>query len=157
MNLQGSSWNRGDAGRFTLNLGVYFPAEAALGESTTAGREKPAQVDCIVSERIGCLLPGARDYWWQIEREGDEERVGTEAAEALAEYGIPWLEAHSGSTAAQAWAERKGLYYWAAVFALQRGEVDGARKLVRRAANEAQGRPELVTRLRSWAAKHGLE
>ena len=156
VNLQASRWNSAESGDFTCNLGVYFPAAAELAESATAGKENPGEADCIVSERLGVLMPVGRDYWWRIDEQSHDSLVGREVANAIAEYGLRWLDEHSGLAGAEAWSATKNLFFWAAVFALCRGERSLAERYVERAISGAAGAQPLEGRLRDWAERRHL-
>ena len=156
VNLQASSWNAPTSGRFTVNLAVYFPAEAELADSVTAGRSAPTHSHCIVQERIGLLMPEGADHWWEVGCDEDEVEAGGEAAAAVARYGLPWLEAHSDPAIARQWTESKRLLFWSAVFALRAGDSRAASDLLASALNAATDRPALEKRLREWGVRQGL-
>jgi uncharacterized protein DUF4304 len=97
-------------GKFTVNLGLYDPDEAAV-------RLEPAKAfehHCAARhrQRLGFLLPrrpGAlarvpivgllfrpRDAWWPA---GDPTAIET-ARDAILAYGLPWLESQTPAKAA---------------------------------------------------------
>jgi hypothetical protein len=65
--FRGSRWNQGTTGRFTMNLGVYFPGVAQLSWlPMPANKNRPSTHDCLLETRIGALTPNHQDYWWEI-------------------------------------------------------------------------------------------
>jgi hypothetical protein len=93
------------AGKFTVNVAVYDPARCDA-------RVEPAKAlehHCApaLRQRLGLLIPGRlralerlpvvglvfrpRDTWWATD---DATAVGA-ATDAVAAYGLPWLEARS--------------------------------------------------------------
>src|SRR5579862_7392146 len=67
LNVQGSQWNRGAGGRFTINLGVYFPELSRILDDTSP-EDRPTIVSCpmCLQERLPGLALG-RDIWWEVE------------------------------------------------------------------------------------------
>jgi hypothetical protein len=98
-------------GKFTVNLAVYNPADAAAQVEP----EKAFEYHCSVRlrQRLGFLLPrplGAfarlpvlgylflpRDKWW---RAGDPEAI-EKARDAIFTYGLAWLESKTHGAAAE--------------------------------------------------------
>src|SRR5262245_58254178 len=64
VNVQASQANIGSEGRFTLNLGVYFPAVAKRRVMVARGAY-PKEYEGTLRARIGSLMPGNRDHWWE--------------------------------------------------------------------------------------------
>ncbi len=110
VNVQASSWNEGSSGRFTVNLGVYFSVLADLGG---IGRltEKPLESDCLVRCRIGHLLPGGNDRWWEVKADEDHTRTVSEVQHACVGEEQAWLDAYSDlSTARSFLVVQRSLY-----------------------------------------------
>lgn len=110
VNVQASSWNEGSSGRFTVNLGVYFSVLADLGG---IGRltEKPLESDCLVRCRIGHLLPGGNDRWWEVKADEDHTKTVSEVQHACVGEGQAWLDAYSDlSTARSFLVVQRSLY-----------------------------------------------
>jgi hypothetical protein len=154
-NVQGSWTNIGETGKFTINLGVYFP-EAAVLRNGPPAVEKPNESDCIVHERIGFLLPVRQDHWWEIRPATDLPQLINEVSHAWVNYGKPWLELHSDLSRAEAFLERKGLKAWAAVFSILRHDVAKAKALLAEAIAQAERSPQLASSLRQWGQQHEL-
>lgn len=92
VNVQASQGNFGDSGRFTLNLGVYLPAVAALLGHEVQKGSYPRESECTIRERIGALMPNGRDAWWEIGSETDLSVLTAEVQGAWLRHGKPWLD-----------------------------------------------------------------
>ena len=152
VNAQGSKWNAGAEGQFTLNLGSYWPALAAQLVGPEHVSAAPAEADCHLRQRIGPLLPGGQDHWWTVSPETDLAALGAEVTAAWQAYGAPWFDAVPDLRAAGDRLEQQRSYYWAAAAALADGDRARAAK---RVAEGLARNPEGAV-LRSWAAQHGL-
>ena len=136
-NLQASWTNHGDAGTFTLNLGVYFP-EAVRLFALWPVKEKPGESDCIVSERIGFLMPRGTDVWWEVNSGTNVELLGHELALTWRTHALPWLDAHTDPVIARDFV-RKVSPLWAAIFSVLVGDRATGRELFEQAVAESQG------------------
>jgi predicted Zn-dependent protease len=92
VNIQGSRTNSGDSGRFTMNLGVYFPSVARLAGTET---ESPLEYECTLRARIGRLMPTSYDHWWELDAAADIDALAADVADAYRRFGEDWLQAHS--------------------------------------------------------------
>ena len=92
VNIQGSMTNSGDSGRFTMNLGVYFPAVARLVGTET---ESPLEYECTLRSRIGRLMPARGDHWWELDAATDVDALAADVADAYRRFGEDWLQVHS--------------------------------------------------------------
>jgi len=94
INVQASVSNAGSSGRFTVNLGVYFATLADLGG---IGRltDNPSESDCHLRCRIGHLLPGRQDLWWEVGEHQDNSSVVGDVRRACTGKGLAWLDAHA--------------------------------------------------------------
>jgi len=63
--FQRSTSNSREQIKFTVNIGVVC-GELLDGERSPGTVDKAALWDAHVSERIGFLLPGHNDKWWEI-------------------------------------------------------------------------------------------
>lgn len=149
VNVQASSGNSAAQARFTLNLGLYVPEiEALAGHSPPAG--KPKEYDCTLRERIGLLMPQARDHWWTLAPDSDPASLAPELAEAFAAYGLPWLEGHADLAGIAArLADAPTIL--AAAAALAAGDREAA---ARRIEHMKAERPRAVAVAEAWAARH---
>lgn len=70
VNVQSSQWNNSSRSRFTMNMGIYFPAiDAVMDGVWTKPGAKPWSskiYNCQLWKRIGFLLPVQRDFWWEV-------------------------------------------------------------------------------------------
>ncbi len=154
--LQGSDANTAERGKFTLNLGVYFP-DADVLQHGPPPIAHPTEADTAVWERIGMLMPVVQDVWWTADGSHVLEVVA-EIASAWSEFGQPWLDQHADMARAQAFLESRQQFYEAAAFALLRGQKDDAGSLVQRSmAVLLPRRPDMARWQQQWAAKHGLQ
>src|SRR4051812_41065423 len=72
--VQASQWNAGSDGRFTVNLGVYFPALAQLfGETEPVTFPLPHQCVLPLQKRLPQLAFGG-DSWWEVTAGAVEEQ-----------------------------------------------------------------------------------
>lgn len=127
-NVQGSWTNEGTSGRFTINLGVYYP-EAARIHGLFPVKGNPNESDCIVSERIGFLMPVGQDFWWTADADTDLELLGHELATTWSRHALPWLEAQTDPLSAANYMEKKGISFWAAVLSVLGGDRDRGLRL----------------------------
>ncbi|MGH1488593.1 MAG: DUF4304 domain-containing protein [Acidimicrobiales bacterium] len=97
VNVQASAFNTPEQTRFTINLGVWFPelAEFQPANLQPSNRLRPTEPHCHFRQRVGGLLPGGLDRWWELGSVADVELVGVSASEALTTYGLPWLRDRS--------------------------------------------------------------
>lgn len=149
VNVQASSGNSAAQARFTLNLGLYIPQiEVLAGQPPLQG--KPKEYECTLRERIGALMPQARDHWWTLVPDGEPAALATELAEAFAAYGLPWLEGHTDlAEVAASLAEAPTIL--AAAAALAAGDREAA---ARRIEHMKAERPRATAVAEAWAAKH---
>lgn len=96
--VQGNKWNHGNTGRFTVNLGRYFPA-VALAEEGVA-RDEPQAHHCHLRQRIGFLMPANTDHWWSLEGPQDDAAAAASLHHAVAGVGLRWLAAQDAATVA---------------------------------------------------------
>jgi hypothetical protein len=96
VNVQGSAWNQGDWGQFTVNLGKF----SSSVYSVSVGVEPPpvvAEFHCPLRTRLGALMPRRNqdqpvDRWWRFDLSSDPQAIGEEVADAILTYGLPFLE-----------------------------------------------------------------
>lgn len=126
INVQGSRWNEGDQGRFTLNLGLHFPqVRAIMGDPPLT--MPPKEWDCELRARIGRLMPTRQDKWWQFDERSDLQAVADDVVKHWQTYGRPWLDRYGDLRRArdEIGAREDNLFALAASVAL--GEPDAAR------------------------------
>jgi len=148
LNVQSDKWNTADAGRFTINLGVFFPAvHAAMSPGWQPSPEGPKEYECTLHARIGELLPGGKDKWWEVRQRDDPRRVIQEVNDAVKRFAIPWLDATSDFDIARAKADGA----LAVAFALAAGDREGGLRMLRELVQEAtlNGRPTAAS-LSAW-------
>jgi hypothetical protein len=130
VNIQGSQFNAGEDGRFTMNLGVSLPALHRL----MTGREPPVaptEYQCDVRARIGELI-GEGDHWWRLDASTDDSAVGADIAEAWTRHGKPWLEARATLAGAAGFPHRGNTFAQAGLLLLL-GRSEDARHLLEEA------------------------
>jgi Domain of unknown function (DUF4304) len=94
VHCQSSMWNTPDTAQFTLNLNIVLP----YFHEKWAGKpfpKNPGTAAPIVSQRIGFLMPGNLDLWWQIAPSTDPAGVAAQVSSALSKYALPYLDHHS--------------------------------------------------------------
>jgi hypothetical protein len=152
INVQGSQGNAGSRGRFTLNLGIHFPqVRAVMGHPPLPN--PPKEWDCELRARIGTLLPGGQDHWWQFDEHTDVQAIADNVVQAWREYGQPWLTRYSDLRTARD-EIGQGQYPFRIAASLALGEPDAARHWVRACRTDPifahranQGLPAWVTAL----------
>lgn len=154
-NLQASWSNVGSDGKFTVNLGVYFPQAAEL-HGLHRITERPVESDCMVHERIGFLLPVRSDHWWAVDDSTDLDALTGEVGQAWEEVCRPWLDRHADPAVARDFmVHKRGAPWWGAIFSLLLADQVAARSYLEQAISEAR-RPDLAAHLRRWGERHGL-
>jgi len=76
-------------GRFTVTLGVFVPEMTLDPRSDAPAPPWLREADCQLRMRIGRLLPGGEDTWWELD---DSSAAAALAGSALATFGLPWLD-----------------------------------------------------------------
>ena len=123
INVQGSKWNEGSSGRFTLNLGVHLPqVRAVIGHPPLT--KPPKEWDCELRARIGRLMPDRRDKWWQFDQRSDLQAIADDVVDAWRTYGQLWLVRYSDLRTAR---DEPDDYPFAIAASVALGEPDAAR------------------------------
>jgi Domain of unknown function (DUF4304) len=95
LGFQSSAGNSWEHVRFTVNLSV---AERAAWEAARSARpslpERPSPNvfygrPLTWHKRIGGVLPGGGDHWWDLRPETDPARLADEVVAALRDHGLP--------------------------------------------------------------------
>lgn len=95
---------------FTLNLTLADKAawQAALQTHAWIGSRPSGNVgayglppEIVEVARIGELIPGKDDVWWELPAGGAAEPLASEVLDAIETYGLPWLRRKSPSTGSQ--------------------------------------------------------
>lgn len=81
VDFQASQWGSRDDVQFTINLWV--------GVSELRKADAGAQLE----QRVGALLPGGQDHWWQVGAATDTTVLAAELRDVLATRCLPWLDA----------------------------------------------------------------
>ncbi len=155
-NVQASRHNQGDAGEFTLNLGVYFPAVGARADLPARDPARPAEPDCQLRQRIGHVMPTKDDHWWWVDGSTNSLVLGTEVADIWRRGGLAWLEANRDLDTAADRLAAAGPPFLAIQFRVAQGRLDDARQLLARLQNDASVFPGHRDHVTAWAVKHGL-
>lgn len=148
INVQGSKWNAGRTGEFTINVGVYYPEIAELYDEYRPDG-LPEEYHCTLRSRIGLLMGGNTDKWWKLGRLTREEKLSDEVTMAVCDYALPWLDRMSDPDNVKAEVPK----FIAAVIAWHQGNNDEARRLIVESYDEA---PAIAEQTKAWAARHGL-
>jgi hypothetical protein len=89
-----------DAVSFTINLNVVSrPAWDAIRAGSPWRTERPSPNESLWglpgawSTRIGLLLPGQDDYWWELRRGDPTDRLASEVVAAVRDYALPAMRA----------------------------------------------------------------
>lgn len=150
VNVQASRSNFGEIGKFTVNLGVYAAAVAALaGQGAING--KPKEYDSTIRERLGNLAYG-RDHWWEIESGSNLDLISADLVEKMLSVGIPWFDSHR-DIAHLAAALRNS----PSLLSISAAWLDGDRdEAVRRLREAIERRPAAKEHFSAWAINNGV-
>ena len=169
VNLQLSSGNTKELGRFTLNIGVHFNRVAALLFGKDPMPVNPKESSCLLRARVGLLMPEQNDHWWSVTPETNGEAVSKELAAVCSSYVLPWLE-HFKSVAETDWKPRRGMIQHPCAEAaanLVLGKTERAARCIEeelarihhdpayRDQNNAW-RDEQISQIKKWAAENGI-
>ncbi|WP_394840846.1 DUF4304 domain-containing protein [Pendulispora brunnea] len=94
--LQKSQASTAATVQFTINLGVFSGRiQRVLSEITWMPDVTgvPTEPDCHLRQRIGHLLPEARDTWWSVRPDTNLAEFGTKLRLVLEEHAFPFLDA----------------------------------------------------------------
>lgn len=94
IDFQASQFGSRDDVRFTVNLGVAYP-ELRGADDTWTEKHAPAEHKAHVRERIGFLLAGGEDHWWELTPDTDPRELADELIGVLSTKALPWLEARA--------------------------------------------------------------
>lgn len=155
VNVQSSQSNLGASGKFTLNLGVYFP-EVERVAGFDGALQWPAESQCSLRVRIGQLLPERNDIWWELGPGVDLGTVSDLLVSAWDLQGRPWMERHGDPESAlrQADKGRLGPIRIAAIHLIH-GRLQEAREEMDREIRLSRG-PSHRQWLYRWAKSAGL-
>jgi Domain of unknown function (DUF4304) len=81
VDFQASQWGHSDDVRLTINLWV--------GVKELAAADSGSEVEV----RVGRLLPGGKDRWWELDASTDAAALAEELCRMLRERCLPWLDA----------------------------------------------------------------
>jgi hypothetical protein len=117
LGFQRSAWGDSKKGQFTINLTVVSKEawEASRTERPYRGAApQPNAFEGVPAweERIGSLIPGDLDRWWEVRGGGPTEQVAAEVLSVIEEYALPEMRRQiAGSPDARHphWASEKGL------------------------------------------------
>lgn len=146
---QKSKWNNAQEAKFTFNLGVYWPyVQELLGRPCET--LPPKEDDCTLRQRLGPLFDENRDFWWIITPESDIVQIGSEVAQKIKVFALPWLSRATTLNEAVKMSDTT----CASVFHVMKGERAKASALIEGAINKNKHAKAF---LRSLGAKLGLE
>ena len=152
INVQASRYSDASSAKFTVNVGVYYPAIAEMSDALPV-KGAPKEYDCTVHARIGALREDRRDFWWTIEPSSDDGAIAKDLAQNVRDYCLPWLEHMGDLDAVKDTMVSKSRSFIAAAIALHQGNRSEAQDLFDRALNE---QPLAKSRIVAWARKHAL-
>jgi hypothetical protein len=169
--VQSSQWNTSSHSRFTIELGLYFPAiDAVMNQTWTKPRAEqwsPKIYNCQMRQRIGFLMPAGCDYWWTVTPSSNASDLAAELADAWRQYGAPWMRTNSNLPKAATQLEAQSWFSLAAQARLALGERAEASRLAKQfVVSLTKGTPhpanaaiieKYLTEIREWCARHELE
>ncbi len=152
INVQASRHNDASSAKFTVNVGVYYPAIAEMSDALPV-KGAPKEYDCTVHSRIGALGEDRRDFWWTIEPSSDDASIAKDLAQNVRVYCVPWFERMGNLGAVKDTLASKNRSFIAAAIALYQGNRSEAQEFFDRALKE---RPLAKSRIVAWAREHAL-
>lgn len=155
VNIQGSWTNIGEEGKFTINLGVYFPEVAVLHDMFSK-KDKPLESDCLVNIRIGRLMPIPKDFWWEVSLKSNLDEIAKEINNTWLRYGKDWLDKHSNIQEAINFSLSRKNFFWASIFSIVQGDKNKAKNYLDQAIGDSINHDFLHERLKSWGKRNGL-
>jgi hypothetical protein len=151
INVQASQWNEGSEGKFTINVGVYYPEIAKILEAPPVSGA-PKEYDCTVRERIGLLAPEKKDQWWHIDGSVNDLEISEDIANQVENICLPWLSEMSDLVNVKSHVV-KNMAFVAAGIALFQGNREEASELIEKALKQ---KPLAKSKINSWGKKHGV-
>ncbi|HWY08192.1 MAG TPA: DUF4304 domain-containing protein [Candidatus Acidoferrales bacterium] len=169
--VQSSQWNSSSRSRFTIELGLYFPAiDAVTNETwTRAGAKQwnPKIYNCQLRQRIGFLMPVGGDFWWTVTPSSDANELALEMAKAWQQYGAAWMRSNADLPYAATRLEAESGFLLAAQARLALGERAKASRLAKQyvvsltkeAPHPANAAiiEKYLAEIRGWCARHEME
>ncbi len=151
INVQASQSNYGDEGKFTVNVGVYYPSIAEItGAPPIKGM--PKEYHCTIRERIGLLMDENKDMWWSIDSATDRSMTASDLASKVDALCLPWLDKMSDLDAVKNWVSKRQPFVAAGIALFQ--EKRSEAKMFLEQSLEQQ--PMAKSRTTAWGKKHGL-
>jgi hypothetical protein len=151
LNIQASMFNDSDEGRFTVNLGIFFPEiNDLVGIFEVSG--VPKETECTVRQRIGLLAPEGTDFWWKVEPTSSAQEVARHLRSFVETFGLPWLEKNSDVRAAGPLLRKQNPFV-AAATALYEGNREEAKATIESIIAKGSA---AASRARHWGKRHHL-
>lgn len=151
INVQASQWNECNEGKFTINVGVYYPEISKILEAPPVSGA-PKEYDCTVRERIGLLTPENKDQWWHIDGTVNDLNLSEDVANQVEKICLPWLSEMSDLENVKSYVV-KNMAFVAAGIALFQGKREEASELIEKALKQ---KPLAKSKINSWGKKHGV-
>jgi hypothetical protein len=153
-NLQLNKWNTSSEATFTVNLGVFHPDFNHQRNSPLKPVDVPKEYHCNVRIRIGQVMPGQTDHWWNIAKTHDNNKVAVDLLGNLERFALPWLDSFTTLHDMHAWFVKHQHYFDAAVaeHLLGGSKVNEFLEESHRHAN-----PMAKPMMEQWAAERGYK
>ena len=81
---------------FTVNVGVVYGELLGPGPSEL---DRAQIADAHVRQRIGMIMPGRSDRWWEINQSTDIGALKREVSEVVIEYALPFVRRYLSTDA----------------------------------------------------------
>lgn len=102
LGIQRSRWSDSDDVDFTIQVTVANRTAWDQLRSQHNYGERPYSTRFygprIWQKRLGELMPGATDKWWQVNSSSDVKLLATELAAAVEQYALPAMRAETGTS-----------------------------------------------------------
>ena len=151
INVQASQSNFGTEGKFTLNVGRYFPTVSDIDGKSMTGT-MPKEYECTIRQRIGTLRDN-NDHWWSLTSGSDSAAVSREVRKFAEAYAMPWLARTATIDSLRSMSDQLAPLTAASVALLAGDKAEAAR-----IANEfKQRRPAARAHINAWAERNAIE
>ncbi len=90
-----SQWGTATAGRFYINMGVFWHEVEEILKNPSRRKMPPPEYQCTYRMDLGGATPEGRQKIWDIDLHTDLRSLGRDVLADLTHHGLPWLEFRS--------------------------------------------------------------
>lgn len=155
IDFQRDKWWKKSSGRFTINIGVFYPHVHEM--MTGRHLEEPPIGMWTMSQRLGILAYG-HDTWWTLDNRTNIEQLGHELLDLWQQYGELWLDSVNSLTKLRTYYLKEHSLWGALVIDLVNNDVSSAKEQFRSwlVLWKGETRPSSVEDRLEFALQHSL-